>query len=590
MYCRPGEEAGIVSVGSIRFDLDEKMSLPLSGDSKFLEAQPILERSPARAKALAMPLMVCALFFAAVVGLQWWGGAFRAEFSGHPDESSHYVTGLMVRDYLAALMPEAPMRFAENYYLHYPKVAFGHWPPVFYLLQSGWTLLFSPSRLSLILLMALLTTLFAYTLYRVARAQFGARAGIVAGLALIALPLTQTYSGMVMAELPLALFCFWATLCFGRFLERERWQDAVGFGLLAALAILTKGNGLVLGLVPLFALLFSRRFHLLKRPALWLAALIVFVLCAPWQYLTLRMASNGMGYEPGWDYTSQALPYNLQALAQVVGWTLLVLVMIGFAARIIVPWRQRAVTAPWAAAGALLLSVLVFHSLVPASLESRFLLVAAPPLVLFAAAGIAWLVQRLSFGGLSVRRRAEALVLVVALLFVAETFAVPRNPQRGFVEAAQSLLAQPQLRNSALLISSDETGEGAFIAEVAMREQRPAHFVLRASKVVAKSDWAGGSYELLYQTPAELMQYLEELPVGILVIDTSPAGNRRPHHHLLRETVRAYSHRWELLGSYAGEDPSAGALQAYRLIGHENRPMGRIRIDMDYMLNRILEK
>ena len=52
------------------------------------------------------------------------------------------MTGLMVRDYIAAGFPDSPFRFAENYYLHYPKVAIGHWPPVFYSIQAAWMLIF----------------------------------------------------------------------------------------------------------------------------------------------------------------------------------------------------------------------------------------------------------------------------------------------------------------------------------------------------------------------------------------------------------------------------------------------------------------
>ena len=32
-------------------------------------------------------------------------GAYHAEFGSHPDEAAHYVTGLMVRDYLASGLP-----------------------------------------------------------------------------------------------------------------------------------------------------------------------------------------------------------------------------------------------------------------------------------------------------------------------------------------------------------------------------------------------------------------------------------------------------------------------------------------------------
>lgn len=31
----------------------------------------------------------------------------------------------MIRDYIANGFPASPMKFAEEYYVHYPKVAFG---------------------------------------------------------------------------------------------------------------------------------------------------------------------------------------------------------------------------------------------------------------------------------------------------------------------------------------------------------------------------------------------------------------------------------------------------------------------------------
>src|SRR5690349_16507783 len=58
--------------------------------------------------------------------LQWRGNAYQAEWSGDSDEAAHYVTGLMVRDYIASGLPGSPMSFAQRYYDHYPRVAIGH--------------------------------------------------------------------------------------------------------------------------------------------------------------------------------------------------------------------------------------------------------------------------------------------------------------------------------------------------------------------------------------------------------------------------------------------------------------------------------
>ena len=190
------------------------------------------------------------LFFSLIVALQWHSGAFRSGFGGHPDEAAHYVTGLMLREYLCTWPPTSPLKFAENYYLHYPKVAFGHWPPFFYMVQAIWTLLFSPSRVSILLLSALITTLLSLTIYLVTVGDFGPFPATTCGLLLIALPIIQRHSEMVMADTLLALMMLWATLSFSRFLDSEHWQDAACFGMFSALAILTKGDGLALVLVP----------------------------------------------------------------------------------------------------------------------------------------------------------------------------------------------------------------------------------------------------------------------------------------------------------------------------------------------------
>jgi len=81
-------------------------------------------------------LLIFLIYIGTLAGLQWISGAFDSEFGGHPDEAAHYVTGLMHHDYIAGLDLTSPLRFAENYYIHYPRICIGHWPPFFYAVQS----------------------------------------------------------------------------------------------------------------------------------------------------------------------------------------------------------------------------------------------------------------------------------------------------------------------------------------------------------------------------------------------------------------------------------------------------------------------
>ena len=82
---------------------------------------------------------------AAVIGvvllaIQISGGAFKAEFTGHPDEPAQFISGLMAYDYLATLPPDNPIAWAGQYYLHYPEVAIGHWPPGYHAMEAVWWL------------------------------------------------------------------------------------------------------------------------------------------------------------------------------------------------------------------------------------------------------------------------------------------------------------------------------------------------------------------------------------------------------------------------------------------------------------------
>src|SRR6478609_2194767 len=76
--------------------------------------------------------------FAIVCALQWQHRAYVADLSANPDEAAHFVTGLMARAYLLDFPWRAPMPFAQGFYDSYPKVAIGHWPPLFYLAQAVW--------------------------------------------------------------------------------------------------------------------------------------------------------------------------------------------------------------------------------------------------------------------------------------------------------------------------------------------------------------------------------------------------------------------------------------------------------------------
>jgi hypothetical protein len=201
-----------------------------------------------------------------------------------------------------------------------------------------------------------------------------------------------------------------------------------------------------------------------------------------------------------------------------------------------------------ATAGAMLVSVVCFHCVVPAGLNPRHLVPALPAVVLFIFAGAQDVLTGLKRGGLAHQPAAAVVYGLIALAFVGATVSPVRGVYDGLGPVAAKLLADPANAKAMFLISSDATGEGIFISEVAMREQRPGHIIRRASKALASENWRGGAYKAKFESEPELIAFLEKEPIGVVILDESiPPNQRVPHHDLLRQTVEHHPERFTLI-------------------------------------------
>lgn len=506
-------------------------------------------------------------FLVLVVLLQVSSGAYQSEFSVYPDEPSHYVTSLMLRDYITHFHFQSPLRFAEDYYNHYPKVAFGHWPPFFYIVQALWMLLFSASRASVRLELAFTTAILAYAVFREARRWFGWNLGLAAGFLLSCLPLVQTYSDEEMAESLLTLMCFWCTVFFARYVDSERWRDSLAFGIFFSLAVLTKGSGWLLAIIPPVTLLLSRRWNLVRRLSFWAPLALILVLCVPWQILTLPLADRGWdgGSKPSVGYTLAALVEFLKLFPQILGPVLLALMMVGIVVCTVLPAWRKSSSAKASAMFALLLGVWIFHSLVPAGVEDRKLVIAVPAMILFAAGGAVFLAKLVSPDTFLFRWRWAVIGGVTVISYLFGTFQIPQVHHYGYSEAAQFLATQPSLQSAKILISSEAGGEGLLVSEVAMRKPHPTNVVIRGTKSLAKMEWNADNYKSFYSSPAEIIKYLKDEKIELLVMDSFPPQVRFPHNELLKKTIEQ-EHCFRLLATFPDQraHPS-GEVSIYKI-------------------------
>ncbi len=495
-----------------------------------------------------------AVFGLLAVSLQYFGGAYQAEYNSHPDEAAHFVSSLLVRDYLAEFPWPSPVPWALDYYLHYPKVAIGHWPPGYYAVQGAWWLVFPPGRESAMVL-NLLMGVGVMTLFWVLARRLDLSRLLIggAGVVLLVLPVVQEAMSQVMAELPSLLAATFFLWSLTRLQENPGQQSlmVVWLALFAAFAV--KQTSVGLAAAPVLALAISGSWRRQPRGAmfLWPAVVAVVVgLLLYWQYSgsileMLRWAGATPWTKMGW---------NILQLRDLVGDGILGLAAAGV---LTVWWRREPVVV---ASLAIVVSFVVCSYYVRAFRETRHWIALTPPLILLALAGYRWLSER--------SRWAPAVLLAVVVWM---PHAFYRQTPGGYGALAA------QIRQPARMLVSSSTGweEGPWIAVVALREARPSSVILRATKLLASTDWNGRKYQAKVHTREDIERALDGARVDLVVVHDGDdlAGDWPTHHPLLKDTVAA-SATWRKCGE-------SQSLTAYCRQLPPRYPRVPLRIELD---------
>lgn len=584
-----------------------------------------------RLRPTFLAIIVWVVFFDVAFLWQWQSGAYRSEFGGHPDEAAHYVTGLFVREAvcaipacvgsrsiapLASFKQDAP----DGFYSRYPKVALGVWPPLFYMVQSAWTIPFGTSRVSVLLLMAALAAVLGTVLWRALKPHIGPWPALAAGLVLLSLPLVREHYSMVMAETLCAITMFACTLAWGRFLDSGTLRPALWAAFWAGLAIMSKGTGVALALMLPLSLLLANRWNVLRectrlswwKTAPWWHWLIsAGSVCAAlgWTYVFRNVGRDKGGWlysSPTWKFTNEAIGYYAGKVGLCLGIVLAILALLGLCARFLPDHRktvasdepselETSATPPdstdsapstpesqgtgiQAAAAALILAVYIFQIILPVGMEDRHILSLLPACLLFVGLGASYLVRRLLPSASAKRLTttvAVAIILVGALqlgINAALHLVPPWRSQKawtGFAPVADGVVAAQAGKGAAVLVSSDATGEGMFISEIAMRNPRPGIPIRRASKELGKMEWSGRDYQAKFDSEDGLRDFLLRSSLEFIVVDDSiPEAKRAAHHSMLWYLCERDTRHFWLVGSapvVRGGEAQGTPVRLYRI-------------------------
>jgi hypothetical protein len=360
-----------------------------------------------------------------------------------------------------------------------------------------------------------------------------------------------------MADLPCLLWSVLLTDGIIRLTRRPSAASASAVTLWLICALLTKGVAACLVPAPLIACLISGRWRILKsRLMLWSAA-TVLLLGFGWYAAEAVFFHENLRRLGG---VAVAAHWNAEFIPELTGYGFFALGCGGVCAALL---RHRPAAI---ASAAILFSTAVGSWFLRAMNEPRHFIIVVPALLLLSVETLLWARSRTQFGLLL---GVPALALFPFTLYLQQP--------RGF----GSLLKQIHLPGR-MLVSSNGAGEGAWIAEVALAEKRPASIVARATKTLAIEGWNAEGYRLTTKTPDGIEARLDELAIATVIVDIGAEQNPQPHQLLLEQTMKG-STAWLPCAA-------AGPLTAYCRTRPPSLAPQPLRIDLTDKIGGVIQE
>jgi hypothetical protein len=485
--------------------------------------------------------------------------SYIAGFSG-ADEPSHFLNGYFISNYLKAHFGSNPLAFATDYYIHYPKISIGHWPPAYYGILGLLFLAVPATYPWMFALNVMLASLPAVGVAMALARLQGRRLAVLGVIVYMITPLVAEGQIMFMVDQPLAACLLAATATWIAYATRQTWARALGFAALAALAVLIKGNGWIAVLIPLFQVAMTERWRLLLSMKLIVAGVIGALVVVPWYLVTAKISAGGFNYQAGLPYAWQAFTTNLLFLSNNLSWPGMALALFA----IVAEWRARLLDpVRWnivAGMIALILATLALQSIVPVDIVDRYMAPALPAMVVLALMGT-WRLVAYAMSRTPDRRHAPwcigaGAVIVIVMLAPGVEHIATRLPKSDVGAPASAALVAPGASPSITVVDGSAGYEGAMIAAAAVNDPHLRGYTVRSSKILADSNFMGTAYSLKFASNAQVLAELSRLGVQNVVL-------------VRARDLPAFPHSLQLLAALAA--PGSGYHLRAR-IPHRGRP------------------
>ena len=464
------------------------------------------------------------------------------------DEGSHFLNGYLIWSYLTEALGQNPLTYATDFYIHYPKISIGHWPPLYYVFLSIFFFFVPHAPFPFMIINLVVGALPVLLVARVVRRLVGWPWAMLAGIIYVLIPVTLNNTMRLMLDQALAGLCLLGALAWSAYATRPSLRRGMAYAAVAAASILVKGNGWVLAVFPIFHIALTGQWRLLINWRTYAAGAAAILVVGGWTVVTYKISSAGFKYAWGLDYFLMAVPTFLSAIYKNIGQFGAIAALVGIVGSV-ASKEPPELREAGRTCLAMVLATILFHSVVPVDLDPRYMSSAIPPLVIFMVLGVWMITRRLQ--GVAAR---QWVVLPLALTL----FAIPgalflRDRPARYDMRMDLVAAQITAHPGGMVVVIDGHGgtEGAFVAEVALRDRARQIYVVRSSQLLAQSDFMGKRYALRVNTPEAVLGLLDDISCSAVVVAEGPGiVPHFPHSDLLLSALRHPSSPFRLAQTY----------------------------------------
>lgn len=492
----------------------------------------------------------------------------------HPDAPSHALNGVFYMDMIEEGGFLHPITYAERYYVQYPALTIGMYPPIFYTIEALLFKVFGISALSARLAVLSFTLLGVNIFFLLCRMWFPLWLSVVGGLLFLLQPAILFGQKNVMVEMPALAMSIVAIYFLCVATERDiRWA-CFWAPLFTAIAFLTKQNTIFLLPIWCVWIIADKQWRLTKSRHFLTGLFVGAVVLVPWVIINLTISRS---YVTAFAFQEYHLwsnfLYYLKNCSEIVSYLVALLALISIA--LWPKFRHHTgykFSLLWGFF--VLLSILIMEFTAP-----RYAIFIVPSMIILSVYLVRFVSER--FQVLLFWRRVYPVLLAVLIC-------LHLNPDKvwggrdiqGFQEVADFVVEDRECMS----VFYDGYFDEAFIFHMRARDKDRRVFVFRASKLVFSTMMIVDlAYNELITRPSEFLSVLDRYSIKYLVQEERDLMNTRANKRL-REWIKRPEFR--LLQQHPVVERGMngfGNLLVFEYLGYKAKPMTEVELDMPIM-------